>query len=174
VSSASTYTLAAEVLDRLRGERATLAVAESLTGGLVGAALTSVPGASAVFRGGVLSYATDLKASLLGVDGELLAASGAVHPTVAVQMAAGVRRVCDTTYGVSTTGVAGPDPQDGAAVGTVHVAIAGPGGSSTVSSHVFPGDREAIRTATVAAVLRLLLRALSGAGAAPSGQESQG
>ncbi|MEU6658670.1 CinA family protein [Streptomyces sp. NPDC046821] len=113
---------------RLLAERGqTLAVAESLTGGLVAAEITSVPGASRVFRGSVTSYATELKRDVLGVDGTLLAERGAVDPDVAQQMATGVRRALGADWGISTTGVAGPDEQDGQPVGTVFVAVEGPG-----------------------------------------------
>jgi nicotinamide-nucleotide amidase len=119
--------LAEEVVRALTARGETVAVAESLTGGLLGAAITSVPGASAVFRGGVLAYATELKASLLDVDPALLAREGAVHPDVAAQMAHGVATRLGATWGLATTGVAGPDPQDGHPVGEVFVAVAGPG-----------------------------------------------
>lgn len=121
------YALAVKAHAALRGEGSTVAVAESLTGGLLAAALVDVPGASATFRGSVTAYATELKASVLGVDEGLLAVHGPVHPVVARQMAEGVRRLLGATYGVATTGVAGPDPQDGQPVGTVHLAVAGPG-----------------------------------------------
>ncbi|MGH6654195.1 MAG: CinA family protein [Actinocrinis sp.] len=114
------------VLALARRRRLTVAVAESLTGGQLAAAITAVPGASAVFRGSVTAYATDLKASVLGVDAALLGAHGAVHHEVARQMAEGVRRVCRADLGIATTGVAGPEPQDGHPVGTVFVAVAGP------------------------------------------------
>ncbi|MGW4392820.1 CinA family protein [Streptomyces sp. NPDC004685] len=118
----------AAVVLRLLAERGeTLAVAESLTGGLVAADITSVPGASRVFRGSVTSYATELKRDVLGVDGTLLAERGAVDPEVALQMATGVRRLLGADWGIATTGVAGPDEQDGQPVGTVFVAVAGPG-----------------------------------------------
>ncbi|MEU6120901.1 CinA family protein [Streptomyces sp. NPDC047123] len=107
-----------------RGE--TLAVAESLTGGLVAAEITAVPGASKVFRGSVTAYATELKRDVLGVDGTLLDECGAVDPEVARQMADGVRTVLRADWGIATTGVAGPDPQDGQPVGTVYVAVSGP------------------------------------------------
>jgi PncC family amidohydrolase len=136
-----------------RGE--TLAVAESLTGGLLGAVITSVPGASAVFRGGVVPYATELKAELLGVDAVLLARVGSVHPTVAEQMAAGVRERLGATYGLSTTGAAGPDPQDGRAPGTVCLAVADAAGVHSMEIRL-PGDRESVRAATVGAALALL------------------
>ncbi|MGW7090373.1 CinA family protein [Streptomyces sp. NPDC054871] len=118
---------AAEVLRLLQARGETLAVAESLTGGLVAAEVTAVPGASRVFRGSVTAYATELKQEVLGVDGTLLAERGAVDAEVALQMAAGVRKVMGADWGIATTGVAGPEPQDGQAVGTVFVAVDGPG-----------------------------------------------
>ncbi len=117
---------AAEVVRLLTVRGGTLAVAESLTGGLVAAEITSVPGASKVFRGSVTAYATELKHRLLGVDASLLAARGAVNPQVAAQMAVGVRKALGADWGLATTGVAGPDPQDGQPVGTVFVAVDGP------------------------------------------------
>ena len=104
----------------------TVAVAESLTGGMLCSALVEVPGASAVVRGGVVAYATELKHRLLGVDAGLLAAHGPVDPEVAAQMAHGVRELLGADWGLATTGVAGPGPQDGIAAGTVYVAVAGP------------------------------------------------
>jgi nicotinamide-nucleotide amidase len=138
-----------------RGE--TLAVAESLTGGLVVATLVDVPGASAVVRGGVVAYATPVKHSVLGVSAELLEVEGAVHPDVARQMAAGVRIALSVdgepaTWGISTTGVAGPDPQDGEPVGTVYVGIASAAGAEAFELHL-DGDRGAIRHATVSELL---------------------
>ncbi|WP_269856651.1 CinA family protein [Streptomyces sp. RPT161] len=152
---------AAEALALLERQGATLAVAESLTGGLVAAEVTAVPGASRTFRGSVTAYATDVKRDVLGVDGALLAARGAVDPQVAAEMAEGVRRLLGATWGLATTGVAGPDPQDGKDVGTVHVAVAGPSGTS-VGSPRLTGDRAAIRAATVTAVLELLMEAVRG------------
>ena len=137
----------------------TVGTAESLTGGLVAAALTSVPGASAVVRGGVVAYASDVKASVLGVDRDVLAAQGAVTAPVAEQLARGARAVLGCDVGLSTTGVAGPDPADGRAVGTVFVAAAGPWGI-LVEEHALTGDRDQVRAASVAAVLELLGRAL--------------
>jgi len=138
---------------RARGE--TLAVAESLTGGALAAAVVDVPGASAVLRGGVVAYATDLKHALLGVDGDLLAAEGAVHPEVARQMADGVRERLGATWGLATTGVAGPDPQDGVPPGTVYVAISGPG-AARVERLLLPGGRGEVRAAAVRRALLLL------------------
>jgi nicotinamide-nucleotide amidase len=144
----------------------TLAVAESLTGGLLAAEFVAVPGASKVFRGSVTAYATELKGSVLGVDPELLAVRGAVDPDVAAQMARGVRRLMGAGYGLATTGVAGPDPQDGHPVGTVFVAVSwaspdGEGGES-VSSLRLSGDRATIRRKAVSAAVELLLSALEG------------
>jgi nicotinamide-nucleotide amidase len=115
--------LAAEVLTLLARAGWTVAVAESLTGGLVAAALTDVPGSSVAFRGGVVAYATELKAELLGVDAGMLAAHGPVYAPVAVAMAEGVRKRLGATVGLATTGVAGPGPQDGQPAGTVHIAV---------------------------------------------------
>ncbi|MFE3519434.1 CinA family protein [Streptomyces sp. NPDC059166] len=147
---------AAHVLRRLEGRGETLAVAESLTGGLVAAELTSVPGASRVFRGSVTAYATALKREVLGVDGALLAERGAVDPDVAQGMAAGVRRVLAADWGVSTTGVAGPEPQDGKPVGTVYIAVAGPGGVEKVAELRLNGGRADIRKESVRSLLELL------------------
>jgi nicotinamide-nucleotide amidase len=158
---AATGELAREVLDLMRSRQQTLAVAESLTGGLVCAAFTDVPGASVVVRGGVVAYATDLKAVLLGVPRELLERYGAVHPDVAAAMADGARRRLGAELGVATTGVAGPDPQDGQPVGTVHIAVAAEG-DMVVRTLALPGDRAAVRAGTVAAALRLLLGLLLG------------
>jgi PncC family amidohydrolase len=143
------------VHERLAAAGATIAVAESLTGGLLGAALTGMPGSSRTFRGGVLAYATDLKDRLLGVPGPLLEAEGAVSAEVAAAMAAGVRDRLDATYGVALTGVAGPDDQDGRPPGTVFAAVAGPG-DGQVLELVLTGDRSAIRRAAVTAALELL------------------
>jgi nicotinamide-nucleotide amidase len=146
---------ASEVVRLLTERGETLAVAESLTGGLLGAVVTSVPGASVAFRGGVVPYATELKAALLGVAPELLADTGAVDVRVAAAMAEGVRARLGSTYGVATTGAAGPDPQDGAAPGTVCLAVAGPDGTEAVELRL-AGDRESVRSATVGAALALL------------------
>ncbi len=157
--ASGSYGLAERAHEALRGRGATLAVAESLTGGLLAAALVDVPGASASFRGSVTAYATDAKASVLGVDEGLLAVRGPVDAVVARQMAEGVRRLFGATYGLATTGVAGPEPQDGQPVGTVHLALAGPAGSESVSV-VLSGDRAMIRAAAVAGALELLLTRL--------------
>jgi nicotinamide-nucleotide amidase len=151
-----TRELAGEIVGLLTERGQTLAVAESLTGGLVAAALTGVPGASAAFRGGVVAYATELKAALLSVPQDLLNRRGAVDPDVAAAMATGVRRRLGATAGAATTGVAGPDPADGQPVGRVYIAAAaGPG--VAVRRLDLSGSREEIRGATVLECLRLLL-----------------
>ncbi|AJC55590.1 nicotinamide-nucleotide amidohydrolase family protein [Streptomyces sp. 769] len=152
---------AAGALEVLAGRGQSLAVAESLTGGLVAGELTAVPGASRVVRGAVTAYATDVKRELLGVDGALLAARGAVDGEVARQMARGVRRVLGADWGIATTGVAGPDPQDGQPVGTVYVAVQGPDGQESVRRLALAGDRDRIRRDSVQAVLALLLSELA-------------
>ncbi|MGW0494153.1 CinA family protein [Streptomyces sp. NPDC003007] len=160
---------ATDVVRLLTVKGETLAVAESLTGGLVAADLTSVPGASKVFRGSVTAYATELKHELLGVDATLLTARGAVDPQVAAQMAAGVRKALGADWGIATTGVAGPEPQDGQAVGTVFVAVDGPdgvdsgsAGGGKVEALRLNGDRAEIRRESVRSVLALLLEELAG------------
>lgn len=145
----------AELIEALRSRGATVAVSESLTGGLVVAQLVAVPGASAVVRGAVVAYATDLKASVLGVDPDLLARGGAVQARVAEQMADGVRRVLGATYGLATTGVAGPAEQDGQPVGRAFVAVAGPDGGQVLQLDL-PGDRSAVRDGCLHSVLDLL------------------
>lgn len=151
------------VIELIRRE-ITVAAAESLTGGLVTAALTAVPGASAVVRGGVTAYATPLKAALLGVDARLLARGGAVQAPVALAMAHGVRRLLGARLGLATTGVAGPDRQDGQPVGRVFVAAGWQTAEGVQQDEVrrldLRGDRAAIRAATVDAVLALGLHVL--------------
>jgi nicotinamide-nucleotide amidase len=151
---------AAELVARLTAARQTVAVAESLTGGLVLGALTDVAGASAVVRGGVLAYATDLKAKVLGVDEALLAKVGAVDADVAEQMGRGVRALMGATYGLATTGVAGPDLVDGKPVGLVYVAVVGPT-SSRVKVLSLSGNRAGIRAQSVLATLALLAEELT-------------
>jgi nicotinamide-nucleotide amidase len=150
----------AEVHRLLLARGSTVAVAESLTGGLLGAALTTTPGASVTFRGGLVVYATDLKAALAGVPQPLLEAEGPVSAHVAAALAAGARDRLFATYGVGVTGVAGPDEQNGQPVGTVHVAIAGPGSvagsAGEVRSLLLSGDRDAIRSGAVDAALTLI------------------
>ena len=147
--------VAADVLAALRGRGLTLATAESLTGGLVGSALTAVAGSSDVYRGGVVCYATDLKASLVGVPAEVLDAYGPVAPQTAAALAAGAALVCTADIGIATTGVAGPSPQDGHPVGEVYVAVSVLG-DAQVRALTLTGTRVEIREQTVDAVLALL------------------
>jgi nicotinamide-nucleotide amidase len=151
---------AEDVLDVLRKRGETLAVAESLTGGLLAATIVDVAGASDVFRGGLVVYATDLKSELGGVPPQLLSAHGPVNADVAAALAGGARERCAADWGLATTGVAGPDPQDGVPVGTVFLGLAGPHGVATVRRLDLSGDRAAIRAATVAAALTLLAETL--------------
>ena len=154
--SDDTRVLAEQVITLLRDAGQTVAAAESLTGGLVAAGLTTVPGASYAVRGGVIAYATELKAVLLGVPQAMLDAHGAVYPGVAAAMADGVRQRLGATFGVATTGVAGPDPQDGQPVGTVHIAVSADN-DTVVRTLALDGDRERIRRLTVERSLALLL-----------------
>ena len=144
----------------VRGQ--TVASAESLTGGLLGAALSELPGSSATFRGGLVAYATDTKASVAGVPPDVLARHGAVSEQAAAALAAGARARFGSQGAVSTTGVAGPDEQEGRPVGTVHVAVAGPDGPSVRTARL-PGDRDRVRLLAVTAALDLLRRVLQGA-----------
>ena len=157
--ASETRTAADPVVALLRELDLSVGTAESLTGGLVCAALTSVPGASTVVRGGVVAYASEVKADVLGVDRDVLAREGAVCEPVAAQLTTGIRELLGCAVGVSTTGVAGPDPADGQPVGTVFVAAGGPWGI-LVERLALTGDREQIRTASVLAVMALLHRAL--------------
>lgn len=150
---------AAEALARLKERGETLAVAESLTGGLLAATIVDVAGASAVFRGGFVVYATDLKVGLAGVPADLLAARGPIDPDVALALARGARERCGADWGLATTGVAGPDPQDGHPVGQVYIGLAGPA-AGEVRELTLRGNRAAIRAGSVAAALALLKDAL--------------
>ncbi len=147
---------ALDVVDALRGTGQTVAFAESLTGGLLCATLVDVPGASDVLRGAVVAYAPEAKSKVLGVDPDLIERVGTVHPDVAAEMAEGAARVLDATWGLATTGVAGPEPSEGKPVGTVHVAVSGPAGVET-RDLALDGDRAMIREQTVDAALSLLV-----------------
>ncbi len=157
----------AEALVRqLRDQEATVATAESLTGGRVAATITAVPGSSAVFAGGVVSYQTHVKVRVLGVPQEVVDRDGVVSAACAAAMAEGVRQLVGTTYAISTTGVAGPEEQEGKAVGTVYVGVAGPAGTRVVALDL-AGDRAAIQEATVAAAVSELAATISSAGRSP-------
>ena len=141
---------------------ATLSTAESLTGGSLGAALSATPGASATYRGGAVLYATDSKATVVDVPATLLAERGAVDPDVAVAMADGVRRAFNATYGLATTGVAGPTEQDGKPVGSVYIALVGPGDLRVVRDLRLAGGRDRVRQGSVLTALDVVRRQLSG------------
>lgn len=165
----SAHELAVQLIGELTRRRMTIAVAESLTGGLVVAELVSVPGASVVVRGGIVAYATELKSTVLGVDAGLLAERGPIDQEVARQMADGVRwRLghdgAPADIGLATTGVAGPDRQDGHPVGEVWLGLAI---GDRVEAHglTLGGDRASIRAATVAASLMYVLEHLGDGGA---------
>ncbi len=147
---------AARVHRALNDRGHTVGCAESLTGGELAAVLSAVPGASATFAGGVVTYATGLKRRLLGVQVDRV-----VSAECAVQMATGARDLLEVDWALATTGVAGPDRQEGQEVGTVFVALSGPG----VSRHVrltLSGDRAAVRAGSVAAALELLVHEVPG------------
>ncbi|MET1036274.1 MAG: nicotinamide-nucleotide amidohydrolase family protein [Arthrobacter sp.] len=148
--------LARRTVEAAAARSVTVATAESLTAGLVAAALADVPGSSAVLRGGVVSYHNDVKSGLLAVDPALLATSGSVDAEVARQMAVGARSACGSDLAVSTTGVAGPAAHDGQDVGTVFIGYAGPAGSGAERLDL-TGDRQAIRAASRDAALARLL-----------------
>ncbi len=152
--------LASQVVRRLQEVGALVGLAESLTGGLLTSALVDIPGSSQSVRGGVVAYATDLKASVLGVDAALLSAGGPVQKEVAVQMARGVSQLLEADWGVSTTGVAGPGATPDGPAGLVYVAVVGPGGVADVERLLLCGDRGEVRAAAVEAALTLLLARL--------------
>jgi nicotinamide-nucleotide amidase len=153
--------LAASVLDELGRRNETLASAESLTGGMVGQLLTDVPGASASYLGGVISYATHLKTTLAGVNAATLAELGPVAERTAVEMARGVAKRCNADWGLATTGVAGPEAQAGHPVGQVFVAVSHQAeGVTRVKELSLQGERTVIRQQAAMAALTLLADAL--------------
>ncbi|MEV1146622.1 CinA family protein [Micromonospora sp. NPDC049799] len=161
---------AAGVVHALAQRRETLATIESLTGGLLAASIVEIAGVSGVYRGGLVVYATELKAQLAGVPEDLLDDRGPVDPDVAVALAEGGRRRCGADWGLATTGVAGPEPQDGKPVGLVYAAVAGPSGTD-VRRFDLDGGRDHIRSAAVIEALRLLAERVHAADrdAAPAG-----
>ncbi|WP_409485360.1 CinA family protein [Arsenicicoccus dermatophilus] len=161
---------APRLLGALEARGLTVAAAESLTGGLVCAALVDVPGASRTVRGGVVSYAYAVKTDLLGVPADLLAERGAVSEEVARLMALGVRHACSADVGLATTGVAGPDRADGQPVGTVWIAVA-LGDQVTTRRLALRGDRAAVRTGAVREVVALAHAVVS---TAPAGLRPAG
>ncbi len=154
--------LAADVLDRCRQQGLRLATAESCTGGLIAGCLTAVAGSSLVFDRGFVTYSNTAKTAELGVPADLLAARGAVNEAVARAMAEGALAVAGLDVTVAVTGIAGPDGgSPGKPVGLVHFAAARSGYDTLHERHVFAGDRQQVRSATVEAALHLLLRRVS-------------
>ncbi|MEW2428478.1 CinA family protein [Micromonospora sp. NPDC047644] len=160
VGSAEVGSAAAGVVHRLAERHETLATVESLTGGSLAASIVNIAGVSGVYRGGLIVYATELKATLAGVPADLLSDRGPVDPDVAVALAEGGRRRCGADWGLATTGVAGPEPQDGKPVGLVYVAVAGPDGSE-VRQLDLGGGRDQVRAEAVVEALRLLAERLA-------------
>lgn len=154
--------LACEAVGLLRERGETLATAESLTGGLLSGAVTAVPGSSAAYDGGLVTYATRLKVGLLGVSPELVERHGVVSGECARAMAEGAARVVGADWALATTGVAGPDLQEGHPAGTVHVGLRAPGGVVHSRELGLSGDREGIREQSVEAALRWLCEELRG------------
>lgn len=155
---------ASALVSALAGAGQTLATAESLTGGLIGAAITEVPGASAVYVGGLITYANLAKLQLTGIDEMLLDAHGAISKTTALAMAQGARRVIGADWAVAVTGVAGPDPAEGHQPGLVWLGLADPAGELVAQLRHFTGDRDQIRAATVRAAISLALTQLRRSG----------
>lgn len=151
---------AVELVEALVRRGQTLATAESLTAGLLAATVAGVPGASSVLRGGLVVYATDLKGTLAGVDPAVLASDGPVAASTAAQLAEGARERCGADWGIGLTGVAGPDPQDGHAPGTVFLGVAGPDGTEVTALSV-AGGRWEIRLDSVRLAVSSLLDRLA-------------
>ena len=147
------------VNELLKKSASTVAAAESLTGGRLSTLLSEVPGSSETFVGGVVSYATSMKIEVLGVTEDIVETHGVVSAECAVAMARGVRSLTGATYGVSTTGVAGPAEQEGRPPGTVYVGIAGPDGAAALSLELV-GDRARITQRTCEEALTALADAL--------------
>jgi PncC family amidohydrolase len=151
-------TLCCKVLAQLAGK--TLVTAESLTGGGIGAAITAVPGSSASYKGGIISYTNEVKHNILGVKTETLSEFGAVSAQTAAEMAAGARKLLSADVAVSVTGLAGPGADEfGNPVGTVFIGYSDQAKTTTAEYH-FTGDRDSVRTQTIQAALELILRNL--------------
>lgn len=158
---------ATQILEQLRQSRQTLAVAESVTGGLLAGAITDIAGSSDVFIGGVVAYHSRIKSELLDVDPQVLTSHGVVSREVAMAMAQGVQRLMGSDWAIATTGVAGPGPSQGVAAGQVWIAISGPGqkvGARTAYAELLElsGNRQEVRLATIARALREFSRILRG------------
>ncbi len=153
-------TTAADIIERCAARGLTIATAESLTAGLVASTLAEVPGCSAVLRGGVVAYAVDVKADVLGIDRELLA--HVVSEPVAAALASRACAVIGADLGIGTTGVAGPQALDGQPAGTVWIAVHDArSGRTRTRALALDGDREAIRSGTVDACLDLVAGVLA-------------
>ena len=154
-----TLNQARDLLAQMDAKGMTLATAESCTGGLIAAALTAIAGSSSVVMAGFVTYANDAKQKMVGVQPETLTAKGAVSEEVAYEMAEGARRRADVSLALSCTGIAGPGgATPGKPVGLVFIGCAREGAPTVVERHIFPGDRAAVRAATVAAALDLAAR----------------
>lgn len=151
--------IAAAVVAELRHRGENVAVAESLTGGGLGSAITSVPGSSDVFSGGIIAYDLSVKEGLLKIPRALIAEFGVVSEEVAIAMADGLFELFGSTWAIATTGVAGPGPSDGVAAGTVWIAIRGPINQSTELE--IEGEREVVRNASVSSALTTFARILA-------------
>ena len=161
--------LAETVVRTLSQRTLSLATAESLTGGLIGATITDVPGASKVYLGGIVAYASNMKHVLLDVPDEEIVSHTVVSEEVALSMAIGLQNITHADYVVAVTGVAGPEPQAGHAPGEVWIAVLGPRVASfpqfqQAERFEFEGDREAVRRETVEQSFRMLLRVVSPVG----------
>ena len=160
----ATLDQARDLLAQMDAKGMTLATAESCTGGLIAAALTAIAGSSSVVMAGFVTYANDAKQKMVGVRTETLAAHGAVSEDVAREMAEGARARAGVSLAISCTGIAGPGgATPGKPVGLVFIGCAYEGAATLVERHVFPGDRAAVRAATVAAALDLAARRIAGA-----------
>ncbi|PYH00190.1 damage-inducible protein CinA [Arthrobacter stackebrandtii] len=153
----------AELVSAAVAANITVATAESLTGGMVAATLVQVPGSSAMLQGGIIAYQNSLKETLLGVPAWLLEARGAVDPEVACAMALGACAAAGSRVGISTTGVAGPEPHQGKEVGHVYIGVALDGEAQSYEYH-FAGDREMIRVAATQEAISLLEQVIKAAG----------
>lgn len=156
--SSEIIALATEIIETLRQRNETLSTAESLTAGAVSSALVTIAGASDVFVGGITAYRDEIKISHLDIDPALIAQHSSISQQCAVEMAKGAMKSFGTTWAISTTGVAGPNPLDGHPVGAVWVAIEGP--VSQTIELALSGERESVRNATTASAIATFARIL--------------
>lgn len=156
--SSEIIALATEIIETLRQRNETLSTAESLTAGAVSSALVTIAGASDVFVGGITAYRDEIKISHLDIDPALIAKHSSISEQCAVEMAKGAMKSFGTTWAISTTGVAGPNPLDGHPVGAVWVAIEGP--VSQTIELALSGERESVRNATTASAIATFARIL--------------